>query len=250
MEICLEKHFEHKKLKPPSFLQRMISCHRWWKRHNVFPLIKQRVCFSEVQRFKPSHNPRINTLRLEKCGNLAHGDDATGRQPLLAARRSPLAAPIASVWGDKARRRSFALLPSICVCVGMSCLLLWLETFSTSTSRSSTTKQKKELQNKHQRSSEGEGESSTLFGTKAGDQRTAARAAKRSLDQKFTQVERLRWAASLLVLMLMFHFRGSAFFYHLPPSTKTLCFCKYGPPTNTSDLINSQTNTGIIHFSK
>lgn len=74
------------------FLWKMISCHRWWKRHNVFPLIKQCACALAVPVWVFFRGSKIQTITQSqdqhtaagKCGTLAHGDDATGRQPLLS----------------------------------------------------------------------------------------------------------------------------------------------------------------------
>lgn len=113
----------------------VFSCWKWFHatgdgRDTTCSLWSNSVCVSsEVQRFKPSHNPRINTLRLENAAiwrmeMMQRVDNLCSQGPrcsLLAACCSLLHRQHVE---KQARLRIFALLPSICVCVGMSCLLL------------------------------------------------------------------------------------------------------------------------------
>lgn len=123
------------------------------------------VCFLEVQRFKPSHNPRINTLRLENAAlwrmeMMQRVDNLCLAGPWLLA---ALAARwyTAGVWKTS---------PTENLCFAAVYLRLCGNELPSSLTgallninNNQKNKEIKELQNKHKRSSEGERESATLL---------------------------------------------------------------------------------------
>lgn len=169
-----------------------------------------------------------------KCGNLAHGDDATGRQPLLAGPGSLLAAP-QPASGKQARLRIFALLPSICVCVGMSCLLLWLET--SQHLHPDQDQNKKKSSKINTRDPQREKARARLFWYKG---RISAHGSQSRKKKRRPEIHR-SWSAPLgsfsvgvNASLLMFHFGGSSFFYQLPTTTK----------------VCASVNMGLLQFTK